>query len=67
MGENLLDEYKGRHVPDQVAKETQLYKENVHWINAVKKAGYTILDLGGNKEESTFYNMETETVYGTKK
>lgn len=62
-GRQLLKDYNGKTIPDEVVKTTQIYKENVGWINDVKKAGYSILDTGGGTT-STFYNMEKTTVYG---
>ena len=59
----LLADYNGTLIPDNVVKGTQIYKENVKWINDVKKAGYDIIDTGGGSN-STFYNMEKEVVYG---
>ena len=63
----LVGQYKAKDllVPDEVVKGTQLYKENVKWINDVKKEGYDILDTGGGTT-STFYNMEKQAVYGEK-
>jgi RHS repeat-associated protein len=61
---DLLKQYNGKQIPDEVVKGTQMYKENVNWINTVKKEGYDILDTGGGAS-STFYNMEKQAVYGT--
>jgi hypothetical protein len=65
--DELVGQYKAKDllVPDEVVKGTQLYKENVKWINDVKKEGYDILDTGGGTT-STFYNMEKQAVYGEK-
>jgi RHS repeat-associated protein len=56
----------GQHLTDDVVKETLLYKENVNWIQQATQSGKTILDIGndGRAIESTFYKMETQTVYG---
>jgi RHS repeat-associated protein len=61
----LLNDYKDKQIPDEIVKGTQLYKENVEWIEQVKKKGYDILDIGPNKSgtSSTFYSMEKSKVY----
>lgn len=49
-----------------MVKNTLLFKENVEWIEGVKKAGHNIFDAGGGIT-STFYNMEKIAVYGEQK
>ncbi len=56
----------GKQLSDDIVKGTQMYRENVEWINKVKKEGYDVLDTGGGTT-STFYNMEKEAIYGKKK
>jgi len=64
----LLEEYKG-NVPDDIAKESLLYRENLAWAEKIKKEGYKVLDTGlGTKDgNGTFYGMETKTIFGEKK
>nr|WP_255722986.1 RHS repeat-associated core domain-containing protein [Flavihumibacter fluminis] len=63
---SLLNDYKGKIIPDEIVKKTSLFKENVDWIEGVKKAGHNIIDAGG-ANTSTFYNMEKLAVYGEQK
>lgn len=64
----LLSKYNG-DVPEDVAKISQIYKENSAWAQKVKKEGYKVLDTGlGTKDaKGTFYKMETQTIFGDKK
>jgi RHS repeat-associated protein len=57
----------GKHLSDDVVKNTMLYQENVNWIKKATESGKTILDIGndGRVIESTFYKMEKQTIYGT--
>ena len=61
----LVEDAGGKHLSDEVVKSTQLYKENVKWIQEVNEKGYNILDIGADKSgtSSTFYNMEKVKVY----
>jgi RHS repeat-associated protein len=63
----LLDKYKG-NVPDEIAKGSQIFKENQTWAQKIKKEGYKVLDTGlGTKDaKGTFYKMETKTIFGEK-
>jgi hypothetical protein len=53
----LLADNPGKQLSDDVVKGALMFKQNVDWINKVKKEGYDILDIGGTNP-STFYNME---------
>lgn len=59
-------ELGGVHLSDDVVKGTQLYQENVTWIQNARNSGKTILDIGsdGRANPSTFYQMEKQTIYG---
>lgn len=50
--------------PEEEVISSEIYKENVDWINDCIKNGYNILDIGAieGSLESTFYKMETESV-----
>jgi RHS repeat-associated protein len=63
---DLLIQYKGKIIPDEVVKKTKIFQENQSWISDVKAKGYDVLDTGGGST-STFYNMEKEAVYGKPK
>jgi RHS repeat-associated protein len=66
----LLEQNPGKTLADDVIKSTKMFKENVSWIQGVKKAGYNIIDIRvrlSGESTSTFYNMEKETVYGSNK
>ncbi|MBS4066822.1 MAG: hypothetical protein KGZ74_19830 [Chitinophagaceae bacterium] len=63
--DNLLKEYNGKLIPEEIVKKTKIFQENQKWIKEVKGKGYDILDTGGGST-STFYNMEKEVVYGSK-
>jgi len=63
--DNLLKEYNGKLIPEEIVKKTKIFQENQKWIKEVKEKGYDILDTGGGST-STFYNMEKEVVYGSK-
>jgi hypothetical protein len=58
----------GVHLSDDAAKGSLLYQENAAWIKNVTESGKTILDIGhdGRNATSTFYEMEKQTVYGSK-
>ena len=63
---DLLKLYDGKLIPDNIVKDTKVFKENKAWIENVIKEGYDVLDAGGGTN-STFYNMEKEILYGVKK
>jgi len=65
--EKLKIDYKG-NVPDEIARGSQIYKENLKWAEGIKKEGYTIYDagLGTQTGKGTFYGMETKTIFGDK-
>jgi len=56
----------GEYLSADMVEGTMLYKENVNWIQQATQSGKTILDIGndGRAMESTFYQMEKQTVYG---
>lgn len=63
-----MKDYKGT-VPDNIVKNSMIYKENVKWAEKIKKEGYTVLDTGLGAEDSkgTFYGMEIKTIFGKNK
>jgi RHS repeat-associated protein len=65
--QGLLIKYKG-NVSDEVAKSSQIFKENSTWAQKVKKEGYKVLDIGLGTQDGkgTFYRMETKTIFGDK-
>lgn len=64
--DQLVNSSGGAKISDVDVMKTLIYKENMQWIEGVKKAGYNILDIRGGSS-STFYNMEKEKVYGANK
>lgn len=61
----LLEQYGGKQIPDEVVQGTQIFKENTQWIQNVKKEGYNVIDIGadGSGKSSSFYNLEQQTIY----
>ena len=55
-------------MPDQIAKVSQIFKENSKWAQKIKNDGYRLLDTGlGTKDvKGTFYGMESKTIFGDK-
>lgn len=49
-----------RMLKDNELVATRVYRENVKWIDKIKKEGYTIIDVGNpkSKAQSVFYEME---------
>jgi hypothetical protein len=53
-------------LPENLVKQTDLYKENLAWANKLKDDGYTVLDIGNpnNLDElSPFYEMEKSILF----
>ena len=61
----FMRDYDG-NVPENIAKGSEMYKENMQWIKKKIEEGYNILDIGTDKRprsRSTFYKGEKEQVY----
>ncbi len=63
----LLNKANGKQLSDKEVEGALIYTENQNWIQKIKDAGYSILDIGNHNsmKPSTFYNMEKKAVYGT--
>ena len=48
--QELLKNAGGKALSDDVVRGTELYKENVKWIDKMIKRGYDIIDVGSKKE-----------------
>jgi hypothetical protein len=49
------------YLPDNLVKNTVMYKENLSWVTKLREKGYTVLDIGnpnGLNDPSVFYEME---------
>ena len=68
--ERLRNEYLPGRIPDDVLKESEMFKANQTWIEQMKQEGYTIIDVGNPNADSTsspFYDMETRIVFQDKR
>jgi len=66
--ERLLKQYGG-NVPEDIAKTSTIFKENLAWAEKIKKEGYKVFDTGlGSKDASgTFYGAEVKTIFNGNK
>ncbi len=50
----------GNNVPDEIVKNSELYKENAKWIRGAMDGGFNVIDLGtvNGGGKGTFYEME---------
>jgi RHS repeat-associated protein len=64
----LLKKYGG-NISDDIARQSQIFKENLLWAEKIKNEGYKVFDtgLGAKDAKGTFYGMETKTIFGDKK
>jgi hypothetical protein len=62
--DQLRRRYEPGNVPDSVAKNSKMFKENQDWIRSLKDSGHTIIDLNNSTEHGTFYQMERYEVFG---
>ena len=63
---NLKKQYAPYMIPEDILKNSLIFKENQAWAEKLAKEGYTVVDVDNPKNEATspFYEMEKQILFG---
>ena len=63
---NLKSKYAPDPIPEDVARDSQMFQENQAWAQKLKDEGYTVIDADNpdGQAASPFYEMEKQILFG---